>query len=203
MRILIRPFSSRIFLAPSLLVQLLQNHRAGTIIIAALISTVTSGCFVQYGKTNSRSAITADSLQQLINQGKFLILHFADQATAIKNPSITGQELTGESSTIPEEHSYLLSGKHDPKSILPEGQFTVKKKNKELAFQEVHLYTRNVLGEKTSISLPINSFYRIDVMGLDKGATQTNKIMSIIGLTFGSFALFVLIFYLIDPMPYF
>lgn len=186
---------------PSRQGQSISSLKPRILIIAALITTITSGCFVQFGNTNTRTAITPDSLQQLINNGKFLIVHFANQVVAVKSATVANQQLTGETNTIPEEHRNFLHARNKPNINLPEGKFRVKEGQKTPTFEEVHLYTQNTLGGDPKFTLPVNDIRRIDIFIFDKKATKDNKVSSIIGLTLGFYLFLMSILYIASPVP--
>lgn len=169
------------------------------IIAAAIISTLTSGCFVQFGNTNTQSGITSDSLQQLIKNNKFFIVHFQDKSIALKNPTLSGQNLIGETMSIPTEHQNFLHAKRKSNKPLPEGKFRIKNSQKIAVFNEVHIYTDTPLEDKTGVSVATNGIYRIDIFSFDIEATKNNKTNSIVGLSIGT-ALVILLFILLSTI---
>jgi len=145
----------------------------------ALLITAMLGlnsCFQHYYKTNTTREPDNASIQKLVNENKYFILHSNNQHMSLRNAGVKNDNLEADVDYLPDEHTKFLNPKKEAGN-----RFSVS--NKETVLYEVHLYTKDSIGSNAHIVFPLKDFYRMDVYELDKSPTNKSKITSIVGLT--------------------
>ncbi len=171
---------------------LMRKKTNGRIIPFLLVVFVLTGCFQFYYKTNTRHTIDAATIQQLQTAKKYFILHFRDSSVALNNITIKNEKLEADMAEVLPEHTKYLDPDKSTSVIRTTNfsplkkSYSVKAKDRYNTFMEVHLYVdEDIQKDQTQLSMLFSSFKRIDVYELNKGATTTNHILSIVGLTVG------------------
>lgn len=180
------------------MVVLWRRSRKQFFLVIIVTAVGISGCFQHYYRTNARSSASQSEIQKLIHADKYIILHYADTITSIRNGSLRGDTLWGEATEVLEEHKKALNpfkNKADKRGIPDNKAVVVKKKDKIHVLREVHMYTSENLGNASQINLPLPSVNRIDVYEFDKQTTTTNHIMSWVGVSVLSISAITLLIY--------
>jgi hypothetical protein len=162
----------------------MQKKLRFVLLIAGMISL--NSCFLHYYKTNTTDKTDGVTIQQLVNEKKYFILHTNHQNFSLNNVTINNENLEGDIDYLPAKHLKYLNPKQETRN-----KFRVN--HKEIVKYEVHLYTQAAAGDKTHVSLPIKDFYRLDVYDLDKEAIAESRALSIIGITAAAGAVVALV----------
>jgi len=162
-----------------------KRKKTGIILLLLFVLAINS-CFQTYFKTNTQSKVDTDLLQKLQSQPKIFILHFKDSIAELKNMTVKNDTIEADITQLSKEYLKYLDPKSDKANV-------VKKKDAPVVFTEVHLYTSESKNETGRLVLPLTSINRLDVYELDKSATKTNHIFSIVGVTVGGLILITVI----------
>ncbi len=164
----------------------INSIQRNIILFLALFVAITSfsSCFQHYYKTNTANQTDTATLQHLVNEKKYFILHSATNKMALNNVHITNENLEADVTYIPAVHQPYLNPKNETGN-----KFHVN--HKKIVDFEVHLYTADTLTANPHINMPVKNFYRVDVYDLDKEATNSSKVLSITGITLGAAAIVV------------
>jgi hypothetical protein len=160
----------------------------------ALISL--TGCFHSFYKTNTKTSIDANTVSKFSSENKYFIIHSLNGTNGLENVSVKDDSIFGKPVFLPAEHSMYLHPQVNDKEV------RVKVQDKENVLKEIHLYTNMILPDSDSVfAASLSSFYRTDVYEFNKGATNANHIMSVVGVTLASAVLFMAI--TLDDVPSF
>jgi hypothetical protein len=155
-----------------------KNKKTGMALLL-FITICLSSCFLHFYKTNTDHTVDAATIQKLQAGNKYFILHAGDAVFTIKNLKATNDILEGDLEKLPKEQLKYIHADSEK-----ENRFPIR--DRSIVLYAVHLYTQDHADNNSHISLPLKNFNRIDVYELDKGATNTSRIFSIIGLTLGT-----------------
>ncbi|HXB92342.1 MAG TPA: hypothetical protein VNU72_08635 [Puia sp.] len=156
------------------LYQLTEHSLAWLILILAAIGF--NSCFLHYYNTNTTDRTDGDTLQHLVNGNKYFILHANHVNYAFSHVKVNNDNIEGDISFLPEEHTNYLRPTQEIKN-----RFPVKDKN--IVLYEVHLYTQDSVTLDGHGAIPFKHIYRLDAYGLDKAATSGSRVLSIVGIT--------------------
>jgi hypothetical protein len=121
-------------------------------------------------------------VQENKSQNKYFILRHGSGIYAMRNVQVDqqAQQLNFQVSSLPDAHTLYIS---------PKRRYTYKRqRGEEVVLSEVHLYTRGTenLDTTATISLPLDSINKIEVIEFDKARTTTSYILGGIGYTLGA-----------------
>ncbi len=141
-----------------------------------LIVISLSSCYLNFYRTNTKPSIDKAAMDKLRSENKYFIIHFPNSTKGLEQVSLNGDTISGKIVTLPPEHTKYLSPD-------PNRNNQVRKSYKKVALMEVHLYTNAELKNNDSMfSAVASSFNRADVYELNQSATNTNHIISTIGV---------------------
>ena len=166
------------------MIRILNAVFSGFMIIALL--NLVNGCYYYKVTTKEHPAVT--SMDEIHENGKFVILHTNDNAWHMSGISTEGDSISGYLGTL-KGHSYYKTSKHDSpnrykKGLLkaPDGNYY---KGSEV-LDEVHIYTIYEITEgDRRASVPVKAIERIEIYDPDKGATAASFILAGIGIGAG------------------
>ncbi len=154
-----------------------RKKTTGKIIIFFIAITILSGCFQHYFRTHTQTNTDAATIQKLMAINKYFIIHLKGRVGGLENLTVLNDKLEADIVPLQPEHLKYINPQIDKTN-------QVKLKDKTTTLTEVHLYTTTEInsGEK-HISISLSSFNRMDIYEFDKGATTTNHILSLVGVT--------------------
>ncbi len=135
-----------------------------------------SSCFQKYYATNTRDATNAATLKVLQSEGKIFIVHSMDGAFVMSNPSVVGNSFSGYADSLTPRLRKHLDPEADSANRIRGGQ-------DDLVCKQVHLYVDSISQDHGRVNLDITKIHRVDVYGLDKAATKSSTISSIVGIS--------------------
>jgi hypothetical protein len=151
-------------------------------VLLVFLSICLSGCFLHYYSVNTAPRVDDSVLERLQSANKYFILHARNGAYALKNLRVNNDLLQGDLEELPGEHlKYLVPGQGKLH------RFPVR--DRYIVLYEVHLYTTQAAGDSARISLALKDINRMDVYDLNKAATTTSEVLSIVGITVAGIAL--------------
>ena len=145
-------------------------------VVLVLLILSQSSCFQHFYQTNSIEKADTTVLKKLDSENKYFIVHTPTEVFALRNLKVDSEIISGERDSINKTHARYLNPASSTANRIP-------KKYAEIAFSEVHLYTRDSVEEKGHINLAMNQVYQVDAYGPDKKADKNSKTLSIIGLS--------------------
>jgi hypothetical protein len=146
-------------------------------VFICLVFIALTGCYLNFYRTNTKPSIDPATASRLSSELKYFVIHFANSTNGLEQAKVEGDMLYGKIVPLPFEHSKYLHPDSGSKKN------RVKKKDKNDALVEVHLYTNAELKYGDSLfSASLTSFNRADVYELNKGATTANHILSTVGV---------------------
>jgi hypothetical protein len=162
------------FFFPVLLI--LRKRKKFVYVFTFLIVISLSSCYLNFYRTNTKPSIDEAAIERLSSENKYFIIHFPNSTKGLEEVSLKGDTIQGKIVVLPPEHSKYLHP--NPNRINQ-----VRKSYKKVTLMEVHLYTNAELKDNDSMfSAVASSFNRADVYELNKSATNTNHIISTIGV---------------------
>lgn len=166
-------------IAPALVLPLFllwQKSKKLAILLFLLLTFGLAGCFLRYYKTNTVQSIDAETLQKLISTEKKFILHSKYGSFLATGISVKDNMFDAQLETLSEEYQKYLNPVIGHANHMP-------KKEEVFVTYQVHLYLGDTTLLQKQIHVPLTAFNRIDVYGLDKSATNSSTVVSIIGLS--------------------
>lgn len=167
-------------IAPYIFLPFLVFLRNKTIFYLSLFFIIVSlsSCFLNFYRTNTNLSISASDASKLNSEKKYFIIHFANSTNGLENAYIKNDTLYGTIVPIIPQHSKYLH------PDIGSSKNRVRAKDKKAALMEVHLYTNaEHAGGDSLFAANVSSFNRADVYELNKKATSTNHILSIVGVS--------------------
>ncbi|MFI5155650.1 MAG: hypothetical protein ACHQEM_05670 [Chitinophagales bacterium] len=158
-------------------------------IFLMIVFTFSSGCFMHYYKTNTVHIVKADTLEKLVKEDKYFIIHFNNELYALSNVKVKDSAIEGSLDTVAMQHADYLHPK-----MPTHNRFPIQYQDDALT--EVHLYASNLDTSTSPVRIPLKYLRRMDVYSLDRRSTNKSKVGSIIGVTLitaGTIALIVAI----------
>lgn len=152
------------------------------IICIMLISL--SSCYLNFYRTNTTSSIDANTASKLSSENKYFVVHFTNSTNGLEGIYLKGDSIYGKIVPLPIEHSKNLY----PSTASEKNR--VKHIDKPYTLMEVHLYTTlSKLNDDSLFTASLSSFNRADVYELNKQATNTNHILSTVGIVLTVFTI--------------
>jgi len=149
-----------------------------------------SSCFLHYYKTNTTHQIDAETIQRLQSEEKVFILHSGKDIYLLTDVKVIDSTIEGNLSTLPAQYAKYVNPS-------PKKPNLFKGKNVAVVMCEVHLYTDRNDAKEMHVTLHMNDINRMDIYELDKGATNSSTVLSVIGVTIVSVAAIGIIYFLI------
>ena len=147
--------------------------------VLIMFLTCCMGCYFQhYYKTNTVYKVSGQVLNQLKTANKYFIVHTPDSAFSLKNMSICGETLSGETVVLNPEYLKYLNP-----SMIKGNRFPGLEE--DIVLSEVHIYTDRTFVGGTAISFTTNQINRMDIYDLDKSSSEGMKLISSVGLSLG------------------
>ena len=169
-------FFSKMVLLPLFFFLFNSRNKAGLFLI--LIIMFSTGCYLNFYKTNTLNHLDQMTMTSLKAQEKYYIIHLNDGIYSLNNISVNKDTIDGDILPLSNDHSKYL---HPQPYTSP----MYKKKHEQL-LQEVHLYA---ISEKhdinNHISFSANQVTRVDIYEKNKARTTTNHILSTVGMVTG------------------
>ncbi len=134
-----------------------------------------SGCFTHYFQTNTVHEVDAKTVENLIKEKKYFILHTSNYAYELADPTLSDGYLNGRLDSLLTIHKDNLHPKKPNANRFP-GQAA------EDILYEVHLYTALPDPPASPLHIPLGDFTRMDVYELDKKSTSKAEVRSIVGI---------------------
>lgn len=157
-------------------------------LLALFIIITLSSCFLNFYRTNTKPSIDASTASALSSEHKYFIIHFANSTNGLENAYVRNDSLYGNIVAVSPEHLHNLHPRANS------SQNRLKAKYKKNALTEVHLYTNaEWKGNDSLFAASVSSFNRADVYELNKSATTTNLVLSILGVTLVSYLIAITI----------
>ena len=156
-------------------------------ILFLLITIVLTSCFQHYFRTNTQKSVDAATIQKLLTEGKYFVVHFNNSVMAMQNIIIADDKLNADLIDLPKERLKYTEPNPDKANL-------VKVKAQSRTLMEVHLYSSSSRdNQQTHLSLPLSALNRIDIYEFDAKATSRNRVLSIVGIVAGvtAIAMFV------------
>jgi hypothetical protein len=138
-----------------------------------------TSCLSQYYNINTMKRVDADSIQHLINENKYLILHADQEDFALTQVKVGSDHLDAKTETLPGEYLKFLQANNQKAHRYPA-------KDKELVMNAVRLYTSASVKYNEQISIPTKDFYQMDIYQFDKGKTTWVHVGVIGGIALGT-----------------
>jgi len=148
------------------------------LVILIMASLGLYSCFQHFYQTNSKNAADSAELRDLVNTDKYFILHTDANAYAFSNPTVSNDTIKGDIAPLPLPHQQYLAPRFQERNRF-------RGKNRSVVLYEVHLYTHDPI-DAGHASIPVKDIFRLDAYSLDKTATNTSKVFSIVGVTLGT-----------------
>jgi hypothetical protein len=145
-------------------------------VLIFLMAISLSGCFRNFYSTNTKHSVDTAALTRLKSENKYFIVHFPRSTYGLEQAYVDGDTLHGNLVTLAAGHLKYLHPESADKN-------TFKKTDKNNALMEVHLYTNvNNTPGSSMLSASLSSFNRADIYEFNKSASQTNHILSTVGI---------------------
>ena len=152
----------------------------GKVILFLIATTLLSGCFQHYFRTNTQNNIDAATIQKLMSTDKYIIVHSKNRVVGLTNATLVDNKLEADIVPLPLEHSEYLNPQLNKTN-------RVARPHKEATLMEVHLYNPGEINmDQNHLSFPLSSFNRVDIYELDKSATTGNHVVSWVGVVVGT-----------------
>lgn len=153
-----------------------KKKKIAYIFLAFIILTLSS-CFLNFYRTNTKPSINADNVSRLKSENKYFVIHFSNSINVLEDMYVKNDSLFGKINLLPPIHAKYLH----PNTASSKNR--VKHIDKKNALMEVHLYTNlQLFADDSLFAAPLTSFNRSDVYELNKSATNTNHILSTVGI---------------------
>jgi hypothetical protein len=130
--------------------------------------------------------VDADSIQHLVNENKYFILHADQEDFALTRIKVGSDHLDAKAETLPGEYLKFLQANNQKAHRYPA-------KDKELVMNTVRLYTSDSVKYNEQISIPIKDFYQMDIYQFNKTRTTWAHAGAIGGITIATAALILVI----------
>jgi len=150
------------------------EHVRAWMLVLSLITL--NSCFQKFYTPNSQETVNATDIEKAISEGRHFILHYADTNVALKSIELKGDDLLVGQMSLPESWRKALTPRIN-------GANHMSKREMNEIIGQAHIY---YLGNKPDLDeqvhLQVNKIWRFDVYGLDKKATTSSTVMSIVGI---------------------
>jgi len=155
------------------------------ILIAAILN-LSQGC-KHYFKVTKDVRPVSESLPEMQNKNKILILHFENYAWVFQNPEIKGDSIRG--------FAYKPYEPVIPNPVKTDKPNRYKNNISQLpVLNEVHIYTTEYSRiDSLSVAVPLSGIKKIEVYEKDKGATSGSYFLGALGITAGLAAVLTII----------
>ena len=182
MKSMIKRFIFRLSAIPGTLYDNIRRRTKPVYWIMIVGSVCFAGCLPQYYKVNSVKKVEADSIQRLVNENKYFILHTDEEDFALSQVKVNNDHLNAKADTLPGGYSKFLKANYQKAHKYPA-------KNKELILNTVRLYTSDSVKYNEQISIAVKDFYQMDSYQFNQTKTTWTHVGTIGGLTLAAAAL--------------
>jgi hypothetical protein len=171
----------------SYLFAFIESYRRFRLLIPFLfVAFLSQGCFLHYYKTNTAVEVKADTLGKLAKHEKYFILHDSSKVYALENVRVSDSSIDGNLDSVLTVHRTSLH------PLTPTHNRFIAK-NAEFVLNEIHIYTKTEIEYVSEVHIPLKNIRRIDIYDLDRKSTNKSRAYSIVGLTLGTGAAFLVV----------
>lgn len=163
-----------------------RKKKKTTLAIFLILTVISTSCYQQYYRSNTKATTDKDMLQKLQASNKYFILHLPDRTVGLKDLAIKDSIIEADEVFLSTAHLNELNPNINKSN-------TVKRLNKDSVLVEVHLYTSIPQVKSGRLSLSISDINRIDVYEYDRKATRSNHALSTAGVALVSGAVIGLV----------
>ncbi|HLX93791.1 MAG TPA: hypothetical protein VKR32_19040 [Puia sp.] len=140
-----------------------------------------SSCFLHYYNTNTVYTIDSATARRLEDDEEYIVVHTDSGYFHLARARMVDKNLEGEFDTLIGEHSRYLNP-------LRANHNRFKVRDDIDVLNEAHLYVKGSFSEKmgSHVSIPAAMISSADIYALDRKYTRTSRVLSIIGIAFGT-----------------
>jgi hypothetical protein len=151
-----------------------------TLLVLGLFALVLTGCYNHFFRSGTLKGIDAATIRRLQSEDKYFILHAENKTMAMNDLKIKDDNIEADLDSLPDYHAQYLHPKTDKPNI-------VKSKDKRFTLFEVHMYYPGSIDSTAAhFSVPVSRIERVDVYEFDPKTTNTNHVLSTVGVIGGA-----------------